>query len=653
VGVASLAEIIQRETNPFDPITFKTGNFWTQQPSSIITIESIHQQEIAEIEQIFNLVLEDHLTRTVLLTGDSGCGKSYLLKRLKQKLNSQAFFAYIDPCPSSDCIWRHTLRYLVDSLMYTPEKETEPQLIRWLKNLLESQNRSLIEKLLGEKGLFILNFRSKYPTGIFQAKDFFTVLYQLTQPDLYLLACDWLRGENLDEQDSKTLGVSSVIDSEIAAKGIIENLGIISTANQPIVLCFDQVETYRNSDGSFDFSSVFNINTTIHNDNLKNFLVLISITRDQFITKKADLPQSDLARLEQTVNLKQINLEQVIALWHSRLASLHAQANPQPNSPIAPLEEQQLRQQYPGEKANLRDSLALASKLFLAYKTGNQNIKENLTAAFQLLWQQEYQKTQKNITRIRQFASQELIKMLQQSMQALKVSILDPSYLSGKYASYSFSYQLSEKNKKIAILWNEEPSLKSFVFAMKACERAIALNPDYNLILIRGENLGTPKHKCYQLFSEIFVAPSHRHLIAELDSVYYLKTYQRLANEAIAGDLVLGSQLISLPQLQTLVRDTQVLRECRLLQELGIVVNPLKKSTAQPDILPVKELIFNLVQVNQIIGKQQLIIQVQQQKPKLAEQEITQLIAELDREQKIAIANPNAPVEEQIVAKIK
>jgi hypothetical protein len=171
--------------------------------------------------------------------------------------------------------------------------------------------------------------------------------------------------------------------------------------------------------------------------------------------------------------------------------------------------------------------------------------------------------------------------------------------------------------------------------------------------LIRGENLGTPKHKCYQLFSEIFVAPSHRHLIAELDSVYYLKTYQRLANEAIAGDLVLGSQLISLPQLQTLVRDTQVLRECRLLQELGIVVNPLKKSTAQPDILPVKELIFNLVQVNQIIGKQQLIIQVQQQKPKLAEQEITQLIAELDREQKIAIANPNAPVEEQIVAKIK
>ena len=653
MGVASLAEIIQRETNPFDPITFKTGNFWTQQPSSIITIESIHQQEIAEIEQIFNLVLEDHLTRTVLLTGDSGCGKSYLLKRLKQKLNSQAFFAYIDPCPSSDCIWRHTLRYLVDSLMYTPEKETEPQLIRWLKNLLESQNRSLIEKLLGEKGLFILNFRSKYPTGIFQAKDFFTVLYQLTQPDLYLLACDWLRGENLDEQDSKTLGVSSVIDSEIAAKGIIENLGIISTANQPIVLCFDQVETYRNSDGSFDFSSVFNINTTIHNDNLKNFLVLISITRDQFITKKADLPQSDLARLEQTVNLKQINLEQVIALWHSRLASLHAQANPQPNSPIAPLEEQQLRQQYPGEKANLRDSLALASKLFLAYKTGNQNIKENLTAAFQLLWQQEYQKTQKNITRIRQFASQELIKMLQQSMQALKVSILDPSYLSGKYASYSFSYQLSEKNKKIAILWNEEPSLKSFVFAMKACERAIALNPDYNLILIRGENLGTPKHKCYQLFSEIFVAPSHRHLIAELDSVYYLKTYQRLANEAIAGDLVLGSQLISLPQLQTLVRDTQVLRECRLLQELGIVVNPLKKSTAQPDILPVKELIFNLVQVNQIIGKQQLIIQVQQQKPKLAEQEITQLIAELDREQKIAIANPNAPVEEQIVAKIK
>lgn len=652
--MATLAEIIQKEANPFDPVTFKTGNFWTNNQQFIITnIESIHQEEINQIKNIFNLVTLDHATRTILLTGDSGCGKSYLLGRLKRKFNSQALFAYIDPCPSSDCIWRHTLRYTVDSLMYTPEGETEAQLIRWLKNLIELQNRSLMKQLLGEKGLFILNFRSAYPTGIFQAKDFFTILYQLTQPDLYFLACDWLRGENLADEDLKKLGVSSIIDTEEAARGIIGNLGRIAEVNQPIVICFDQVETYRNSEGSFDISSVFNINTSIHNDNLKNFLILISITRNQFVAGKTNLPQSDLARIEETITLKQINLNQVEALWHSRLAPLHAQAKPQPTSAIEPFERQQLTTAYPGNKANLRDSLALANKLWLTYKTGQPEVEENLTAAFQLLWQQEYQKTQASITRIRQFSSQELLKMLVRVMEALAIPIINNKLISGKYTSYSFCYQLPRKKQKLAILWNEEPSLKSFVFAMKACQQAIKLQPQYNLILIRGENLGTPKNKCYQIFSNIFHNSSHRHLIAELDSIYYLRTYHRLANEAIAGDLVLGSKIITLPQLQTLVRDNQVLKKCRLLQELGIVISPLKKSTATLDTLAIKDLIFNLVQVNQIIGKQQLIIQVQQQKLELAEQQIEQLITELDQEKRIAIANPDAPIEEQIVVKIK
>jgi hypothetical protein len=79
----------------------------------------------------------------------------------------------------------------------------------------------------------------------------------------------------------------------------------------------------------------------------------------------------------------------------------------------------------------------------------------------------------------------------------------------------------------------------------------------------------------------------------------------------------------------------------------------VKKATTKLDTLAIKDLIFNLVQVNQIIGKQQLIIQVQQQKLELAEQQIEQLITKLDQEKRIAITNPDAPREEQIVVKIK
>lgn len=649
--MATLAEIIQREVNPFDPVTLKTGNFWTDDKQKDITpVTSIHQEAIQEIENLLHDVAKDHYTRTLLLMGDSGCGKSYLLARLKQNFNYQAFFAYIDPCPSSDYIWRHTLRYTVDSLMYTPAGEQESQLLLWLKNLANFRDRSLMKQLLGAKGLFMLNFRSTYPTGIFQPKDFFTVLYQLTKPEFYFLACDWLRGENLDDRDLKKLGVTKVIDTEESARGILGNFGRIAEYNKPIVICFDQVETYRHTDGSFDISSVFNINTTLHNSNFKNFLVIISIIRNQFIEQKDNLHQSELARLDQSVTLKQIDLNQVESLWLSRLAYLHDQVKPKPKSKLAPLKPEYLPQYYPGGKANIRDSLALASKLFLAYKTGQKDIdkiEEDLPAAFHLLWQQELQKTTSNLTRIRQFSSQELINMLEQVATALQIPQVKNKFLSGKYSGYSISYKSLDKNKLVGILWCEEPSLKSFVFAMKACDRAKKRHRNSILILLRAETVGSTKNKGYQLYKKIFRRAPHRHLQPSINDVSYLKTYQKLANEAIAGDLVLGSQTITLVQLQSLVCHSQVLAECNLLKELAII--PSKNDTApkkqtQPKV---KELLLNLVKVHKIIGKQKLLEQASHQVN--AQEEIEPFLEELLTEKQISIANPDAPSEEQII----
>ncbi|MGK7917350.1 MAG: ATP-binding protein, partial [Prochloraceae cyanobacterium] len=171
--MASLKEVIQREVNPFDSSTFRTGNFWTENNQAAIeTVESIHQEAIEEITEILNLVAKDHRTRTVLLAGDSGCGKSYSLGRLKKNLNSKAFFAYIDPAPSSDCIWQHTLRYTVDSLMLIPEGEQESQLLLWLKSLYAFNADNFKKKLLGQKRNFIQEMRATYPAGIYQPRDF-------------------------------------------------------------------------------------------------------------------------------------------------------------------------------------------------------------------------------------------------------------------------------------------------------------------------------------------------------------------------------------------------------------------------------------------------------------------------------------------------
>ncbi|MGK7874371.1 MAG: ATP-binding protein [Xenococcaceae cyanobacterium] len=647
--MATIDEIIQREVNPFDPVTFKTGNFWLEDnPASALTVESINQEAINQITEVLDLVARDNYTRTVMLAGDSGSGKSYLLGRLKKTLNSKAFFAYIDPCPSSDYIWRHTLRYTVDSLMQTPEGEKESQLILWLKSLSAFRDRSLMRRLLGERGLFILNFRSTYPAGIYQSKEFFGTLYNLINPDLYFLACDWLRGENLDGDEMKALGVRSTIDNEEAAQGILGNFGRIAASTQPIVLCFDQVENAAPlPDGTPNLQPLFNVNSTFHNQNLKNFLVIISILNDKWRIIKKHIEQSDMARIETQVSLKSINLEQAEALWASRLYTLHHQANSQPLSPIYPLDRQVLEEKYPGGKANVRNVLALGSKLFLKYKLGREPDQEDSVAAFKLIWSKEFNKTQQKTSRIRQFSSLELIEMLKRAIIALEVEVIESKLLSSKvYASYSFSYQhqLPDKFEKRGIFWNEAPNMKSFYYAMKACEKAIKEKLCNSLILIRAEKLGQARNKGYQLFQQIFKSSPHRHIPPHLDSVHYLKTYQRLVNDACAGDLVVGFKTINLQELEELIRKSKVLHDCPLLQDLKIV-----SPNGNNKLCKIKECLLNILATQYVIGRKVLIKNVHDNFSHISKAEIDEILQNLYDENEVTIANPKDQRENQSI----
>ncbi len=576
--MASLDQIIQRAANPFDPVTFITGNFWNSDiGAASSTVKSIHQEAIEEIETVLDLVIQDNYTRSILLQGDSGCGKSYLLARLKKTFNSKAFFAYIGSCASSDYIWRHTLRQVVDSLMHVPEGETDSQLLLWLKGLSAFRDRSLMKRMLGERGLFMLNFRNTYPTGIYQANDFFNVLYQLTNPKLFIYACDWLRGENLDREQLKLLKVKSVIDSEIAAKGIISNFGRIAADTKPIVLCFDQVETGpRLADNYLSLSPYFDLNTSFYNDNVKNFVVLISIVRNIWSSYKGTIPQSDLSRVCKFIDLKNnITWEQVKALWSLRLHPLHCQAQPKPESPIAPLDGLILEKRYPGGKVNLRNSLILGKELFFKYKLRDayEEQSDSSLAGFKLLWQQEFNQNQAKIKRIRNFSSLELIEMLKQTLKTMGIKIIKNKLLASKNSrSYSFSCQLPGTKQNMGIIWYEEPNLSGLFYLMKACQKALEQNLCHGLLLIRGENLGSENNKGYQLFQQVFTGEKNRHIIPELDSVSYLRTYQALANDAIAGDLVVGSQTPSLEEVEQLTREAKILERCSLLLDLGLVI---------------------------------------------------------------------------------
>jgi len=361
----SIDQVIQRDPNPFDTETFWSGNFWQEEQNPDLTVESIHADVIQDVETILDRVAADQRTRTVLLDGETGSGKTYLLGRIKRQLNPKAFFVYVEPFTASDYIWRHILRYTVDSLLETPAGYKESQILLWLQGMKAFQQRSMLDRLRGERQVFIRKLLESYPSGIYNAQEFFGVLYSLTDKRTYAEACEWLRGDDLDDETLRRLGVRSCIDTEEAARMMLANFGRISEETQPIVLCFDQLDNIaRNRDGQLDIETLFRVNAMVHTQKLKNFLIVISIITDTWRQNCERIPQTDRDRIDHILKLKQIGLEQAEALWASRLYLLHRKARPQPTSPIYPLDRQVLYDKFPGGKTRPRNTLILGRRCF-------------------------------------------------------------------------------------------------------------------------------------------------------------------------------------------------------------------------------------------------------------------------------------------------
>ena len=659
--MTSIDDIIKREVNPFDPTTFKQGHFWREKQDAALTVESIHAEAIAEIKSVLDLVIKDHCSRTVMLAGDSGSGKSYLLGRIKRTLNPKAFFAYISPWPDSDGIWRHILRYTVDSLMYVSEGQQESQLMVWLKSLSAFTKRSLKQRIVddsvwdllqSDRQKFIKPLKDTYKqAGIYNADNFFGVLHDLTNPELYPLACEWLRGEDLSDESLQALKVRRSIETEEAACEILANFGRISTSTQPIVLCFDQLEAIaRLPDGSLDLQALFSVNSQIQNEKWKNFLIIISITTGTWKQNVDRIHQSDKAGIYKGIGLKSINLDQAEALWQFRLYPVHSQANPKPDAKIYPLTRQALEDKFPGGKTDPRKTLDLGRKLFQAYKeklvetTIKTNPETDLLAALKLLWQDEYKKVQSSITKIDLYPSQ-LIGMLVEVLTALQVKEIKTKLLTGHFASYSLSYQNTHQRGRVGIVWTEESNMKSFCNAMKACQKAIDNNLCQNLHLIRAASVGDKKLAGNKIYRQIFTGSPHRHIQPNLDSVHYLAAYQNLVNASLANELVVAGKTINRKELESLICQTDTFKGCNLLQELGIVEFSKIKD---PDLLFVKDFLLNLILTQGVMGLPKFIEEACEF-GQVNEPLVEKLVHQLCVERKIRIVNPKEKREEQLV----
>ena len=662
--MTDINDIIKREVNPFDIINLKPTNFWAEEQDSKLMVESIHKEAIIEIEGLLDLVGQDHRSRTVLLAGESGSGKSYLLGRLKRTLNPKAFFAYI-LCNWADSsnIWRHILRHTVDSLIQVPEGEKESQLMLWLKSLTAFTSSDITKRIFNDnfwealqsnRQKFIKHLKDTYKkAGIYNPDMFFGVLHDLANPELYDLACEWLRGDDLNEDSMKEIKVKTCIDTEDAAKNILANFGRISTQTQPIVLCFDNLDTMPQlPEGFLDIQPFFNVNTTIHGDNLKNFLVIISVITNTLKRHFDRILPADKAGIHKTIQLKPITIEQAEALWAYQLQPLHQLANPRPESPIFPLNRQILEKTYPGGKTMPRNALTLGREEYQKCKVILPP-PPPVKAEFELLWQHEYTKSQGKITKISLLSSPDLIQMLQQSISTLKIQGVKSKLLSGKYASYSLSYQHPKNRQKLGIVWTEDSNMTSFYHVMNACQIVIQKNLCQTMHLIRAGDLGKPNLAGNQLYRQIFTNTNHVHIKPSLSSIHYLATYQSLVNSAKSQELVIGGKTINLQRLETLINEAEILNQCTLLQDLDIVAKSNRKSETNgkegKDLRPVKNFLLNLVKTQAFMGVPTLISQAVNQFPDAKESEIRSLIEQLCQEDKVKIVNPDEKPEAQSI----
>ncbi|NEP90528.1 MAG: ATP-binding protein [Okeania sp. SIO2C2] len=662
--MTSIDQIIQRETNPFDQVTLYTINFWQEQQNPNWNVDSIHQNIISDIETVLEQVAQENRPRTLILTGDSGSGKSYLLGRIKKLFNTKAFFVYIDPWPDSDYIWRHILRQTVDSLMKTPEGQTDSQLLLWLKGLLDSQNSSLFQKIIGERRVFIRNLKGIYSSGIYNPNDFFSAFYHLLNSNYISIACEWLRGDNLDEDDLKSLGIKSSIDSEDSAQKIMTNLGIISAASQPIVLCFDNLDNIpRLLDGSLDLQALFNVNSSIHTHCPQNFLIIISIITSTWKQNYEWIQPADKTRVNAGYfHLKPITLEQGKAILAARLSPLHSLAKPKHKSPIFPLSTEILEQKFSRGKTLPRNILELGRKEYdryknkLLYESGNVQklTPETKLETFKLIWQDKYQKTQKKINKITDFAAQELIIMLQEVLIAVECKEVKTKLLSGKYASHSLSYQQQNKEGIIGVVWTEDPNMNSFYNTMNACQKVADKNLCQTLYLVRAAEVGNAKNMSNRIYRKIFKGRlKNCHIQPNLKSVYFLATYHSLVNAALANELMIEGKIISLKELEEIICESQILNSCSLLRNLSVVDstdNQEQQSDSDlSDLDEVKDFVVNLIKTECFMERKNIIENTLNKFINIEQSKIDTIIEELEGEQKIKNITPTSKLDRKLV----
>jgi hypothetical protein len=244
--------------NPFG--NFQLDNTTNLPPGDV---PELHARILEQCSAAIETARNAGQSTSLLVIGEAGSGKSHMIAQCRKKmaLDPRAVLVSIRlGGANAGCLWRHLRERFVTELLekYNNTENGESGLLRILRNRFpkwasaEGSASSILDILIGKPNasnqmrLHLEEFAKSCPSfGIKLRK----VLPQLLKADLTTLAQDWLRGEQLTEEDLRKLNLPpefpSDLEQENIARSVVLSFLHLAGDKTNIFLFFDEVEAIQ------------------------------------------------------------------------------------------------------------------------------------------------------------------------------------------------------------------------------------------------------------------------------------------------------------------------------------------------------------------------------------------------------------------------
>jgi len=259
--------MISQLADPFDNHVVRDA--WA---TTAVNVETIHRAVFDACLSALEKVRQSPgmPTRSVLIYGSAGSGKTHLLGRLRKAVVEEpskhpANFCYVRLATSPSMIRRHVRRCLADDMLRPDESTGLCQLDRILLARISKSQKPVNANVA-------IRYLKRLPKSAPDQKQLSLAIGSLDEKarlgrnfaracELWLLRKyrrdieDWFKGGDIPDEARTRLGfardsISSDDDPEMAAQDIILRWSRLISGLRPLVLCFDQIEALVTGDGS-------------------------------------------------------------------------------------------------------------------------------------------------------------------------------------------------------------------------------------------------------------------------------------------------------------------------------------------------------------------------------------------------------------------